>query len=62
MPAPLHPPRITDPVVLARFPFLPQGEQWIKELREQNEVDLDSLVNADWLAEARARGTLRMLE
>jgi DNA primase large subunit len=62
MPAPLHPPRITDPVVLARFPFLPQGEQWIKELRKQNEVDLDSLVNADWLAEARARGTLRMLE
>ena len=62
MPAPLHLPAITDPVVLARFPFLPQGELWIKELRKQNEVDLDSLVNSDWLVEARTRGNVRMLE
>jgi DNA primase large subunit len=62
MPMPTHPPEIESPVLLARFPFLPQGEPWMQSLLHDNQVDFETLVNGDWMEEVRARGNLRMLE
>jgi DNA primase large subunit len=62
MPMPTHPPKIESPVLLARFPFLPQGEPWMQSLLHDNQVDFETLVNGDWMEEVRARGNLRMLE
>lgn len=59
---PTHPPEIESPVLLARFPFLPQGEPWMQSLLHDNQVDFETLVNGDWMEEVRARGNLRMLE
>lgn len=59
---PTHPPKIESPVLLARFPFLPQGEPWMQSLLHDNQVDFETLVNGDWMEEVRARGNLRMLE
>ena len=62
MPMPSRPPEIESPVLLARFPFLPQGEPWMQSLLHDNQVDFETLVNGDWMEEVRARGNLRMLE
>lgn len=62
MPLPLHPPEVDSSVLLARFPFLPQGEPWMQSLLRDNQVDFETLVNGDWMEEVRARGNLRMLE
>ena len=62
MPMPLQPPAIEDPVVLARYPFLPQANPAIKAHMEANEIDLDSLIDVDWLDAVRVRARVRLHE
>ena len=59
---PLQPPAIEDPVVLARYPFLPQANPAIKAHMEANEIDLESLVDTDWLDAVRVRARVRLVE
>ncbi|MEC8926983.1 MAG: hypothetical protein VYB17_01835, partial [Candidatus Thermoplasmatota archaeon] len=62
MPMPLQPPAIEDPVVLARYPFLPQANPAIKAHMEANDVNLESLIDTDWLDAVRVRARVRLLE
>ena len=62
MPMPLQPPAIEDPVVMARYPFLPQAKPAIKEHMDANEVDLGSLIDTDWLDAVRVRARVRLVE
>ena len=62
MPMPLQPPAIEDPVVMARYPFLPQAKPAIKEHMDANEVDLESLIDTDWLDAVRVRARVRLVE
>ena len=62
MPMPLQPPAIEDPVVLARYPFLPQANPAIKAHMEVNDVNLESLIDTDWLDAVRVRARVRLVE
>lgn len=62
MPLPRRPPSIESASLLARFPFLPQGEEWLKELLSNNDIDLDTLIEGDWVEPIRLRGIQRMIE
>ena len=62
VPIPLKPPIIEDRVILSRYPMLPQGRNYIREVLRENGVKVGDLVGAPWLEEVRARGRLRLLE
>ena len=62
MPMPLQPPAIGDPVVTARYPFLPQANVAIKTHMEVNQVTLDALVDTEWLEVVRVRARVRLVE
>ncbi|MDP7329570.1 MAG: hypothetical protein QF612_07030, partial [Candidatus Thalassarchaeaceae archaeon] len=62
MPMPLQPPAIEDPVVLARYPFLPQSNPAIRAHMEANEINLESLIDTDWLDAVRVRARVRLVE
>jgi DNA primase large subunit len=62
MPLPRRPPTIESPSLLARFPFLPQGEDWLKGLLLDNGIELDTLIEGEWVEPIRIRGTQRMLQ
>ena len=62
MPTPLNPPAIEDPVVLARYPFLPQAKPAIRGHMDENGVDIQALVEVEWLEEVRARARVRLVE
>jgi DNA primase large subunit len=62
MPLPRRFPTVESPSLLARFPFLPQGEEWLKSLLTSNNIDLDTLIDGDWVEPIRIRGMQRMLE
>ena len=47
---------------MARYPFLPQAKPAIKEHMDANEVDLESLVDTDWLDAVRVRARVRLVE
>ena len=59
MPMPLQPKPIEDSVVTARYPFLPQANVAIKAHMESNNVNLESLVDTDWLEAVRVRARVR---
>ena len=62
MPMPLQPKPIEDSVVTARYPFLPQANVAIKAHMEANNVNLESLVDTDWLEAVRVRARVRLVE
>ncbi len=62
MPMPLQPKPIDDAVVTARYPFLPQAGTTIKAHMEANSVDLESLVDTEWLEAVRERARGRLVE
>ena len=62
MPMPLQPPAIEDPVVTARYPFLPQANVAIKNHMEANNIDLEALVDTEWLEAVRVRARVRLVE
>ena len=62
MPMPLQPPAIEDSVVTARYPFLPQANAAIKTHMEANNIDLEALVDTEWLEEVRIRARVRLAQ
>ena len=62
MPMPLQPPAIEDPVVTARYPFLPQANAAIKAHMEANKINLEALVDTEWLEAVRVRARVRLVE
>ena len=62
MPMPLSKPSIENDAVMARYPFLPQGSDFLKVVLEKNGITVNDLIEEPWLEEVRARGRLRLLE
>ena len=62
MPMPLMPPVIEDEAVLARYPFLPQSSEFIRNQLSGNGIDVQGLIEEPWLEDVRKRGNLRLVE
>ena len=62
MPIPMEVPDISDEVTLARYPFLPQSGPWIQMMAQTEGIDLDSLLDSEFLEDTRRRGRLRLVE
>ena len=59
---PLALPTIEDEMLLARYPFLPQGREHMRQVLESNGVTIEDLIEAPWLEDVRTRGRLRLLD
>ncbi len=62
MPMPLALPSVEDEVLLARYPFLPQGREHMRRVLESNDISVEDLIDAPWLEDIRTRGRLRLLD
>jgi len=62
MPMPLALPKVIDERLLARYPFMPQGRENMRQVLERNSVTIEDLIEAPWLEEVRTRGRLRLLD
>ena len=62
MPMPLALPSVEDEVLLARYPFLPQGREHMRSVLENNGISVEDLIEAPWLEDIRTRGRLRLLD
>jgi len=62
MPMPLKAPVIEDVGLLARYPFLPQGSDYIRKLLDENSITVDDLIEAPWLEDVRIRGRVRLVD
>ncbi len=62
MPMPLTKPSIENDALMARYPFLPQGNEFLKSILNKNGITVDDLIEEPWLEEVRARGRVRLLE
>ena len=62
MPMPLTKPSIENEALMARYPFLPQGNIFVKLVLEKNGITVNDLIEAHWLEEVRSRGRIRLLE
>ena len=59
---PIRAPKIDDEGLLARYPFLPQGRTFIREILEDNGITVEDLIEAPWLEDVRVRGRLRLVD
>ena len=62
MPTPKVAPPIDNEVTLARYPFLPQATEWIQGLAVENDIDLDELLDGEWMEKARSRARIRLID
>ena len=62
MPMPLRLPPVEDEILLARYPFLPQGREHMRGVLESNGISVEDLIDAPWLEDVRSRGRLRLLD
>lgn len=62
MPTPKVTPLIDNEVTLARYPFLPQATEWIQKLAVEHEIDLDELLDGEWMEKARSRARIRLID
>ena len=62
MPTPRDPPPIGNEVTLARYPFLPQASGWIQNLATEHQIDLDELLDGEWMEKARQRARIRLID
>ena len=62
MPTPKVTPTIDNEVTLARYPFLPQATSWIQGLAVEHEIDLDELLDGEWMEKARSRARIRLID
>ena len=62
MPTPKVTPLIENEVTLARYPFLPQATDWIQKLAVEHEIDLDELLDGEWMEKARSRARIRLID
>lgn len=51
-----------DPVLLARYPFLPQARPWFEEVALGEGIDIEMLLSSPMMESARQRGKLRLVE
>jgi DNA primase large subunit len=49
-------------VTLARYPFLPQATEWIQGLAIEHDIDLDELLDGEWMEKARSRARIRLID
>jgi len=62
MPVPTVPPVLTDEVTFARYPFLPQAAQWIRDMAQRHSIDLNELLDGPWMEKARQRARIRLID
>lgn len=62
MPMPIRAPEINNEGLLARYPFLPQGSELIRNMLESNGISVEDLIEAPWLEDVRVRGMLRLVD
>ena len=62
MPTPQVSPAIQNEVTLARYPFLPQATEWIQGLAIEHDIDLDELLDGEWMEKARSRARIRLID
>mgnify|MGYP002849946722 FL=1 len=62
VPMPLKAPLIEDEGLLARYPFLPQGREFIRKMLEKNGITVEDLIEAPWLEDVRIKGRLRLVD
>ena len=62
MPTPKVTPLIENEVTLARYPFLPQATKWIQGLAIEHDIDLDELLDGEWMEKARSRARIRLID
>tara|TARA_Y100000766_G_scaffold285078_1_gene306250 strand:+ start:1350 stop:2612 length:1263 start_codon:yes stop_codon:yes gene_type:complete len=62
MPTPKVTPPIDNEVTLARYPFLPQATEWIQGLAMEHDIDLDELLDGEWMEKARSRARIRLID
>ena len=62
MPTPKVTPLIDNEVTLARYPFLPQATEWIQGLAIEHDIDLDELLDGEWMEKARSRARIRLID
>ncbi|MGB2392516.1 MAG: hypothetical protein ACPICH_00230 [Poseidonia sp.] len=62
MPVPTSPPSIADEVTLARYPFLPQASDWIRNMAVRHSIDLNELLDGPWMEQARQRARIRLID
>mgnify|MGYP005705829035 CR=1 FL=1 len=62
MPVPSSPPSIADEVTLARYPFLPQAADWIRNMAVRHSIDLNELLEGTWMEQARQRARIRLID
>ena len=62
MPTPKVTPPIKNEVTLARYPFLPQATEWIQRLAIELDIDLDELIEGEWMEKARSRARIRLID
>jgi DNA primase large subunit len=62
MPVPTIPPVLTDEVTFARYPFLPQAAQWIRDMAQRHSIDLNELLDGPWMEKARQRARIRLID
>ncbi len=62
MPVPTKPPVLTDEVTFARYPFLPQAAEWIRNMAQRHSIDLNELLDGPWMEKARQRARIRLID
>ena len=62
MPVPRDPPLLSDEVTLSRYPFLPQAAQWIRDMALKHEINLEELLDGEWMEKARQRARIRLID
>ena len=62
MPVPRDPPSLSDEVTLSRYPFLPQAAEWIRDMAQKHEINLEELLDGEWMEKARQRARIRLID
>lgn len=62
MPVPTKPPVLADEVTFARYPFLPQAAEWIRNMAQRHSIDLNELLDGPWMEKARQRARIRLID
>tara|TARA_B100000900_G_scaffold86750_1_gene70389 strand:- start:71 stop:1294 length:1224 start_codon:yes stop_codon:yes gene_type:complete len=62
MPVPRDPPSIADEVTLSRYPFLPQATEWIRNMAVKHDINLEELLEGEWMEKARQRARIRLVD
>ncbi len=62
MPVPRDPPSLSDEVTLSRYPFLPQAAEWIRNMAQKHEINLEELLDGEWMEKARQRARIRLID